>query len=144
MQYDEFNEAPFLVLMESFDWDRGVGRYDPVAIGKLISKVVSGERRIIQSSRNQVKIWCTERNDANILLTAPILVEKGYKLFVPDSLLYKKGFIKILPEHSVTEVIENMDEEECNIVVPASKLRILCTTSLHHEMHQSASGQCML
>lgn len=121
VQYDDLNEAPYLVLLESFDRERNVGRYDPVALGKLISKVIDGERRIFQSGRPQVKIWCSMKDDANKLLTSSILTERGYKVFVPPSLLYKKGIIKILPQYSVSDVIENMDEEERNSIVSARR-----------------------
>lgn len=107
--YSQHHAPPFLVIMESEEGDRNLGRYDPIAIGKLVANYVSGDRTIYVSGRNQVKIFCQQLLDANNLLSSRELADRGYKTLVPESLLYKKGFIRVLSVHSVTEMIENMD-----------------------------------
>lgn len=59
--------------------------------------------------------------DANILLRADLLKQKGYRTFIPESLLYKKGFIRIRPEHSVTDIVNNMDEDQKEILIAARR-----------------------
>lgn len=107
--------------MESTIQDRNLGRYDPVAVGKLIGEIIQGKRRIFTSGRNQIKIWCEDRNDANILFASEALRDKGYRTFLPDSMVYKKGFIRIQPEHSVAEVVENMDLDKRELIISARR-----------------------
>lgn len=121
IQYNKLNEAPFLVLMESTVQNRNLGRYDPIAVGKLIGSIIQGKRRICSSGRNQIKIWCEERSDANTLFASEVLVNKGYRAYLPDSMIYKKGFIRAQLEHSVTEIIENMDQEHRELIVAARR-----------------------
>lgn len=36
-------------------------------------------------------------------------------------MLYKKGFIRILPDHSVSEIMENLDEEQKGLIISARR-----------------------
>lgn len=121
IQYNELNEAPFLVLMESTLQNINLDRYDPIAVGKLIGGIIQGKRRIYSSGRNQIKIWCKERSNANTLFASEILADKGYRAYLPDSIVYKKGFIHAQLEHSVTEIVENMDQEHRELIVAARR-----------------------
>lgn len=59
--------------------------------------------------------------DANLLLTSDTLTELGYKTLVPDPILLKKGFIRVRSEHSVSDIVYNMDERERSLVRSASR-----------------------
>lgn len=70
--------------MESSTSNRNIGRYDPVAVGKLIAGIIQGSRRIFISGRNHIKIVCQNKEDANLLLSSEVLLQKGYKTFIPE------------------------------------------------------------
>lgn len=45
---------PYIVIMEHKNQGRNFGRYDPIAIGKLVGEFIDGERTIHISVRNLV------------------------------------------------------------------------------------------
>lgn len=97
---------------------RNLGNYNPIAIGKLVARQIKGQRRIQVSRRDQIKISCNSWEDANTFLTSEILVREGYRILIPESLFYKKGFIKVKAIHSITDV-ENMDESMKSLIISA-------------------------
>lgn len=119
--YSHQFEKPFLALIESSITSRNLGRCDPIAIGKLIAEFIDGERTITISGRNQIKVFCDNRNHANILLTSQNLRERGFITFVPESLIYKKGFIRVLAKYPITEIIENLDKNSRDLLGMAKR-----------------------
>lgn len=83
--YDDSFESPYLVIMEPSIPNRNLGNYDPIAIGKLVARLIKGQRRIQINGRNQVKISCDSRDDANVLITSEILAREGYRTMIPES-----------------------------------------------------------
>lgn len=73
-QYINSHDSPYLVIMEGTTPGRSVGRFDPIATGKLLAKFIEGERRTYSSGRNQIKINCSRFEDANLLLWSDTLM----------------------------------------------------------------------
>lgn len=110
-QYNS-HDLPYLVIIEGTVPGRNFGKFDPIATGKLLARFIEGERRIYISGRNKIKISCERIEDANLLLISETFMDLGYRTLVPDQILYKKAFIHVKAEHSVTEIMENMDIRE--------------------------------
>lgn len=107
--------------MESNNTQRNLGKLDPIALGKLISKFIHGERKIYVSGRNQVKIFCESREDANTLLTSTEVSSLDLITFIPDSLIHSKGTINVKASYPVSEIINNLDEESRLLVASATR-----------------------
>ena len=80
-------DAPFIVLVESTIPGRNLGKYDPLTIANQIDEVVQGERTIHRNELNQIKIVCSGRADANLLISSHELRMAGYKAFLPISMI---------------------------------------------------------
>lgn len=106
---DESFDALYLILLEARE--SNMGRYDEIPIRKLVARIIKEEKSIYVSGRNQVKIFCEERADANTLLSSETLKNEGYRAMIPPSLAFKKGFIKVNPIHSVSDVLVHTRED---------------------------------
>lgn len=120
-QYDKSFDPPYQVIMEGSIDGRNLGKYDPIAIGKLLARFIEGDRRIYITGRNQIKIHCNKIEDANLLLVSETLTNLGYRTLVPDSILYKRGSIRVRPEYSVLEIIDKMDARDRSLIKKATR-----------------------
>ena len=68
--YPDLTDGPFIVLMESTVSGRNLGRYDPLTIADQIDEVIQAGRTIHRNGLNQIKIVCSSRADANLLITS--------------------------------------------------------------------------
>lgn len=56
-------------------------------------------------------MFCEKIEDANYLILSRKLVEQGCRTYIPESITYKKGFIRVKEEYSVEEIISLMDDD---------------------------------
>lgn len=105
--YPENSRAPFIILLESTVKSLNVGKLNPIAIAIMIGNLIEGEKTISKSGQNQIKIKCTNRADANILLTSQELREKNYKAYIPNSITQQRALIReVGPEFSVQFLVD--------------------------------------
>ena len=97
--------------MESTVSGRNLGRYDPLTIPDQINEVIQGERTIQRNGLDQIKIVCSGRADANLLISSHDLRIAGYKTFLPISMIRKKKAIRgtLDPRHSPTSILSRLD-----------------------------------
>lgn len=119
-----------MVLIESTNPQRNLGKLDPIAIGKKFSKLITEDRKIYISGKNQVKILCDLLEDANSLLSSTELSDMELASYIPQSLLFRKGNINVQKTHSVTEIINNLDKETHSILASAVRRRKRVSNSL--------------
>ena len=93
--YRDSADSPFIVLMESTVPGRNLGRYDPLTIVDQIDEVIQGELTILWNEFNQIKIICSGRADANLLMSSNKLRMAGYKAFLPISMIRNKATIPV-------------------------------------------------
>ncbi|XP_051170406.1 uncharacterized protein LOC127287489 [Leptopilina boulardi] len=78
--YNDFSPSPYLVLMESTRRGMNVGKLDPVSV--------------------------IDWQSANALVTSKDLILAGFKVFIPESFLRKKGFTTVFPSsRSIRDII---------------------------------------
>ena len=115
--YPASAEGPFIVLMESTVPGRNMGKYDPLTIADQIDEVIRSERTIHRNGLNQIKIVCSGRDDANLLISSHELKMTGYKAFLPISMIRKKAtFRDIDPRHSPITILNRLDSRSRDIV----------------------------
>ena len=115
--YPASAEGPFIVLMESTVPGRNLGKYDPLTIADQIDEFVRAERTIHRNGLNQIKIVCSGRVDANLLISSHELKMVGYKAFLPISMIRKKATIRdIDPRHNPANILSCLDPHSRDIV----------------------------
>ena len=115
--YPDLADGPFIVLMESTVPGRNLGKYDPLTIADQIDEVIQGGRTIHRNGLNQIKIVCSERADANLLITSHELRIAGYKAFLPISMVRKKATIRDIDvRHSPISILNRLDSRSRDIV----------------------------
>lgn len=77
--YSQQFQPPYIVIIEPKTQGRNLGRYDPIAIGKLVAEFIEGERTIYISGRNQIKVFYENLVDANILLPSLDMIDRCYR-----------------------------------------------------------------
>lgn len=112
-----------MVLIQSTNPHKNLGKLDPIAIGKKFSRFIKGDRKIYISGKNQIKILCDLLEDANSLLSSTKLSNMELASYIPQSLLFRKGNINVQKTHSVTEIINNLDKENYSILALAVRRR---------------------
>lgn len=95
--FPEHSLPPYVLLLESTVAGRNVRKYDPISLIDLLSPFIVGNKTITRNGKNQVKIFCEDRNSANSLITSRSLIQAGFKVFILDSFLSKKGFTTWFP-----------------------------------------------
>ena len=115
--YPASAESPFIVLMESTVPGRNLDKYNPLTIADQIDEVVRAERTIHWNVLDQIKIVCSGRVDANLLISSHELRMAGYKAFLPISMIRKNATIRdIDPWHSPTTILSRLDPHSRGIV----------------------------
>lgn len=104
-KYGPSSAPSFTVLLESVKPNWNVGKMDPVAILNLLDPFTKDNETISVNSKNQFKIACEDYTRANSLVESGELLMGGYKAFIPDSFLGKKGVSRLF---SVTRSVEDI------------------------------------
>lgn len=109
--------------MESTVAGRNVGKNDPIRIIDLLSPLILGNKTITRNGRNQLNISCDDRQSANSLTTSRDLIQTGFKVFVPDSFLRKKGFTNSFPfSRSVKDIVRLCSKEDLASIVSIKRV----------------------
>lgn len=86
--------GPYVILMESTIKALNVGKLSPIKIADLIGEITEEELSIQRSGQNQVKITCQMREVANLILRSELLTDRNFRVYIPNSIIQKKGLIK--------------------------------------------------
>lgn len=67
---------------------------------------------------NRVKITCESRNDAKLLIQSKLLVEKNFKVYIPNSIKYSRCLIKDIDSSvSVGGFVDRLQAEDVDRIV---------------------------
>lgn len=111
-RYTAETPPPFLVFLKSTISNQNIGKYNPIALAKMIGDIVTGQFKIYPNGLNSVKIFYDDYMDAN--KTLDIFSNPGTKyLASPLSTLFnKKGYISPIDlEITMSDLINLIDED---------------------------------
>lgn len=117
-KFTQESPPPFIVLLESVIPNKNVEKFNKLSTAMLTSKVISGGRRIYPSGKNRLKISCDKWADTNTLVDSEVLKGKGYKVYIPISLMMRKLMIwEVDASVAASRIFEMLDEDFKEYVV---------------------------
>lgn len=121
--YNLNSSPPFVVLIESTLRGRNLGKLDPVSVIDFLSRFIRGPKQINRSGINQIKVTCEIWSDANILANSKDLTREGFKAFIPDSFLRKRGFTDWFPaSRSIKDIIRVSSVDELKNIAKMTRI----------------------
>ncbi|XP_043473426.1 uncharacterized protein LOC122505707 [Leptopilina heterotoma] len=121
--YTAFSASPFVVFIESTVSGLNLGKLDPIKVIDLLTPIVSGGKQVSRTGINQIKVECEHFQSANDLVSSAALRNGGYRMFIPDTFLYKRGFTDWFPpERSVRDIVRVSSPEELKNITCIKRL----------------------
>lgn len=104
--YSASSPSPYIVLIESSIRGRNIGKLDPICVIDMLTPIIQGKKLITRNGKNQIKVNCDFWQSANDLVQSRDFATAGYRAFIPDSFLRKKGFTTWFPsDRSVKDIV---------------------------------------
>lgn len=89
--YNASSTPPFVVFIESTVSGLNLGKLDPIKVIDFLSPHISGGKRVSRTGINQIKVECERFQSANDLVASVVLKGEGFRMFIPDTYLHKRG-----------------------------------------------------
>lgn len=112
IRFSDRDLGPFNVVVESMD--KNVGNYHPMALGLLLRQMkIGGVRSLDRRGANKVSITFRTSKDANNFLDNEQFKLKGFKSFIPSSMISCKGLIRnVYTNLTEQQIMENIESSQ--------------------------------
>lgn len=121
--YSNLSSPPFTVFVESTIAGRNLGKLDPIQVIDLLTPLISGNKQVSRSGINQIRVECERYQSANDLVNSDTLRSRGYRMFIPDSFIHKRGFTDWFPpRRSIKDIIRVATPEELKSISGVRRL----------------------
>lgn len=131
--YETDSNGPFICMVQYADKTKNLGNLHPLQLGKLIYKRVEDVISIQSAGASRVKVVFSSASAANRFLNSPLLVELNWSAFIPSSLIYSYGVIRLDQSFSEEDFWDGVESPVCLIGfkrIPSTKDGIQSITNL--------------
>jgi len=106
----EYN-VPLITIAEHTDLKLEIDHWHPLKYGQIFSSNFSGISNIKPNDRKKVKITFNSKVSANEFLTSPLLQTIGFTAYIPSTLIYSYGVIRVATSFSKENFWDDINKE---------------------------------
>lgn len=132
---------PYTILFESTMPNKKIGKYSRIAFVDFLETIVSDlQRKIISNGLNQLRITSSTWSLANDLLNSSTIVERGYRAFIPTSLVSRKALMHDVDTNLSPLIISNRLETEIRDSIISIRRRTINKSEVSNMLEFVFSG----